>query len=64
MKFIWEITPPPTVKHGRGSIMLWDCFSASGSGDFNHITGILKSEDYQGILEQKVVPSVRKLGLS
>uniref|UniRef100_A0A3P9NV93 Transposase Tc1-like domain-containing protein n=1 Tax=Poecilia reticulata TaxID=8081 RepID=A0A3P9NV93_POERE len=53
----------PTVKHGGGSIMLWGCFAASGTGGLDRITGIRKSEDYQAILEQNVLPSVRKLGL-
>uniref|UniRef100_A0A3B1JPD6 Uncharacterized protein n=1 Tax=Astyanax mexicanus TaxID=7994 RepID=A0A3B1JPD6_ASTMX len=54
----------PTVKHGGGSIMLWGCFAASGTGALDRITGIMKSENYQEILEQNVLPSVRKLGLS
>lgn len=53
----------PTVKHGGGSIMLWGCFAASGTGGITRITGIMKSEDYQQILEENVLPSVRKLGL-
>lgn len=53
----------PTVKHGGGSIMLWGCFAASGTGGLDRITGIMKSEDYQAILERNVLPSVRKLGL-
>ena len=53
----------PTVKHGGGSIMLWGCFAASGTGGLDRITGIMKSEDYQAILEGNVLPSVRKLGL-
>lgn len=54
----------PTVKHGGGSIMLWGCFAASGTGGLDRITGIMKSENYQEILERNVLPSVRKLGLS
>ena len=54
----------PTVKHGGGSIMLWGCFAASGTGGLDRIEGIMKSEDYQGILGRNVLPSVRKLGLS
>lgn len=54
----------PTVKQGGGSIMLWGCFAASGTGGLGHITGIMKSENYQEILEWNVLPSVRKLGLS
>ena len=43
--------------------MLWGCFAASGTGGLDRITGIMKSEDYQAILEGNVLPSVRKLGL-
>lgn len=52
-----------TVKHGGGSIMLWGCFAASGTGGLDRITGIMKSEDYQAILGRNVLPSVQKLGL-
>ena len=27
-----ENHPVPTVKHGGGSIMIWGCFAASGTG--------------------------------
>lgn len=40
------------------------CFAAPGTGGLDHITGIMKSENYQEILERNVLPSVRKLGLS
>ena len=52
------------LKPGGGSIMLWGCFAASGTGGLDRITGIMKSENYQEILERNVRPSVRKLGLS
>ena len=44
--------------------MLWGCFAAFGTGGLDRITRIMKSENYQEILEQNVLPSVRKLGLS
>ena len=50
----------PAVKHGGGSQMFWGCFAALAP-DAMH--GIMKSEDYQRILERNVGPSVRKLGL-
>ena len=53
----------PTVKHGGGSVMCWGCCAASGSGCLEYVHDIMKSGDYQGILERNVQPSVRKLGL-
>ena len=44
--------------------MLWCCFAASGTGGLDLITGIMKSENYQEILERNVLPSVTKYGLS
>ena len=43
--------------------MFWGCFSASGTSCLDCVHGIMKSEDYQRILECNVGPSVRKLGL-
>ena len=43
--------------------MFWGCFAASGTGCVDCVQGIMKSEDYQRMLERNVGPSVRKLGL-
>ena len=53
----------PTVKHGGGSVKLWGRFAASGTGCLERVHGIVKSGEYQGILECNVRPSVRNLGL-
>ena len=49
----------PRVKHGGGSVMFWGCCAASGTGFLECVRGIMKSGDYQGILEHNVQPSVR-----
>ena len=51
----------PTVKHGGVPVIFSGCFSASRG--LECIKGMMRSEDYQGVLEWNVLPSVRKLGL-
>ena len=58
------ISTLPTVIHGGGSIMLWGCFAASGTGGIKGIKWIMKSKDYKVIFEHNLIPNVRKLGLS
>ena len=43
--------------------MLWGCSAASVTGGIECIKEMMKSEDYQGILERNVLPSIRELGL-
>lgn len=44
----------PTVKHGGGSIMLWACFAANGTGALQRVNGIMKEEDYLRILQDNL----------
>lgn len=52
-----------TVKHGGGSLMLWGCVSANGTGNLVRIEGKLNAAGYQKILEENLRESVRKLGM-
>ena len=51
----------PTVKHAGGSIMLWGCFAAGGTGAFHKIDGIMRQGNYVDILKQHLKRPVRKL---
>lgn len=39
------------------------CFAAYGKGNLESVQGTMKSQEYQGILEGKILPNVRKLRL-
>ena len=53
----------PTVKHGGGSIMLWGCFAAAGTGQLQKVDGIMRKEQYLEILKHNLKSSARKLKL-
>ena len=50
----------PTMKHEGGSIMLWGCFAAGGTGALHKIDGIMRMENYVDILKQHLKTLVRK----
>ena len=44
----------PTVKHGGGNLMLWECFSAKGTGQLHCIEGRMNVAMYQEILDDNL----------
>ncbi|KAG2466468.1 TCB1 transposase, partial [Polypterus senegalus] len=53
----------PTVKHGGGSIMLWGCFSAAGTGRLVRIKGKMTAAMYRDILNENLLQSALDLTL-
>ncbi len=52
----------PTVKHGGGSVMVWCCMSAAGTGVLQFIERTTNANMYCDILKQSMIPSLRRLG--
>jgi hypothetical protein len=51
----------PTITHKGGSIMLWGCFAAGGTGALHKIDGNMRQENYVDILKQHLKTSVKKV---
>ncbi len=52
----------PTVKHGGGSVMVWGCMSAAGTGELQFIEGTMNANMYCDILKRSIIPSLQRLG--
>ncbi len=50
------------VQHVGGSVMVWGCMSAAGTGELQFIEGTMNANIYCDILKQKMIPSLRRLG--
>lgn len=46
----------PTVKHGGGNIMVWVCFSRSGTGPIIRIRCVMDKHMYLDILQKYILP--------
>jgi len=60
MKRRLKRTRPASSEACGGSVTLWGCSAASGTGDLQRVEGTMESVKHQGILGKNVMPSVMK----
>ncbi|KAL1269154.1 hypothetical protein QQF64_031443, partial [Cirrhinus molitorella] len=48
--------------HGGGSVMVWGCTSAAGTGELQVIEGTMNANMHCDILKQSMILSLRRLG--
>jgi hypothetical protein len=53
----------PTVKHGGGSIMLWGCFSVTGTWRLVRVEGKMNGAKNREILDENLLRSAQDLRL-
>lgn len=53
----------PTVNHGGGSIMLWECLAVVGTGRPLRIETKMSGAKYKEILDENLLQSAQDLGL-
>ena len=49
------------VKHGGGSVMVWECFAGEKVGDLVKIEGVMDQRQYYNILKFHAFPSGKKI---
>ena len=54
----------PPAERGGGSIKLWGCFSAAGTGRLVRVEGKLNGKKYREILNENLHPTAQDLGLA
>ena len=52
----------PTVKHGGGSVMIWDCMVAASTGELQFIEGTMNANMYCDILKHSAILSPSETG--
>ena len=53
-----------TVKHGNGSLMVWGCVTAWGTGRLIRIDGIMDAVKYVEIVEEGLLGTLSDYGLT